>query len=51
MVRTIVGTLIQVGLGRVVVSEVKDILDAQDLTRSAPPAPAHGVCLGRVVYP
>ncbi len=51
MVRTIVGTLIQVGLGRLAVSDVKDILDAQDLTRSAPPAPAHGLCLVSVAYP
>ncbi|GAB4424421.1 MAG: tRNA pseudouridine(38-40) synthase TruA [Anaerolineae bacterium] len=51
MVRTIVGTLIQVGLGQLAVSEIKNILDARDLTRSAPPAPAHGLCLVRVAYP
>ncbi|HXV42845.1 MAG TPA: tRNA pseudouridine(38-40) synthase TruA [Anaerolineae bacterium] len=51
MVRTIVGTLIQVGSGQITVSEFKDILAARDLTRSAPPAPAHGLCLVRVTYP
>jgi tRNA pseudouridine38-40 synthase len=51
MVRTIVGTLIQVGLGQIAVNEIKDILAARDLTRSAPPAPAHGLCLVRVTYP
>ena len=51
MVRTLVGTLIQVGLGRLGVDEIKDILEARDLTRSAPPAPAHGLCLVRVTYP
>ena len=51
MVRTIVGTLIQVGLGQLAVNEIKDILEARDLTRSAPPAPAHGLCLVRVTYP
>lgn len=51
MVRTIVGTLIEVGSGRLAPYEVKDILDARDLTRSAPPAPAHGLCLMRVTYP
>jgi tRNA pseudouridine38-40 synthase len=51
MVRTIVGTLIEVGLGRLVVDEVKHILEARDLTRSAVPAPAHGLCLMRVTYP
>lgn len=51
MVRTIVGTLIQVGLGQLAAREIKNILDARDLTRSAPPAPAHGLCLVRVAYP
>jgi tRNA pseudouridine38-40 synthase len=51
MVRTIVGTLIQVGLGQITVGEFKDILAARDLSRSAPPAPAHGLCLVRVTYP
>ena len=51
MVRTIVGTLIQVGLGRLAVDEIKHILEARDLTRSAAPAPAHGLCLIRVTYP
>lgn len=51
MVRTIVGTLIEVGRGRLAVGEVKQILEARDLTRSAAPAPAHGLCLVRVTYP
>ncbi len=51
MVRTIVGTLIQVGLGQLAASDIKNILEARDLTRSAPPAPAHGLCLVRVTYP
>ncbi len=51
MVRTIVGTLIQVGLGQLATSEIKNILEARDLTRSAPPVPAHGLCLIRVTYP
>jgi tRNA pseudouridine38-40 synthase len=51
MVRIIVGTMIEVGLERLAVDEVKHILGAQDLTRSAAPAPAHGLCLMRVAYP
>ena len=51
MVRTIVGTLLQVGMGRLAPTEVEQILAAHDLTRSAAPAPAHGLCLMRVVYP
>lgn len=51
MVRTIVGTLVQVGLGQLAPLEIKDILAAGDLTQSAPPVPAHGLCLVRVSYP
>lgn len=51
MVRTIVGTLIEVGRGRTAVNDVKEILAAKDLTRSAAPAPAHGLCLRHVAYP
>jgi tRNA pseudouridine38-40 synthase len=51
MVRTIVGTLIQVGLGRLTQNDFAEILRSGDLTRSAPPAPAHGLCLIQVTYP
>jgi tRNA pseudouridine38-40 synthase len=51
MVRTIVGTLMQIGLGRLAVNDIKDILEARDLTQSAPPAPVHGLCLVEVIYP
>ncbi len=51
MVRTIVGTLVQVGSGQLAPGEIKDILERRDLTLSAPPAPACGLCLVRVTYP
>ncbi len=51
MVRTIVGTLVQVGLGQLLPDDVDRILEAKDLTQSAPPAPAHGLCLVNVTYP
>jgi tRNA pseudouridine38-40 synthase len=51
MVRTIAGTLVQVGLGQLAPVEIKDILDRRDLTLSAPPAPACGLCLVKVTYP
>ena len=51
MVRTIVGTLLQVGIGRIAVDDVEEILTARDLTRSAAPAPACGLCLVHVAYP
>lgn len=50
MVRRVVGTLIKVGLGQLIVDEVKDILKARDLARSAEPAPAQGLCLVNVTY-
>lgn len=51
MVRNIVGTLIQVGLGRLQVSRVQDILLAQDLKAGSYTAPPHGLCLMSVTYP
>lgn len=51
MVRTIVGTLVQVGLGQLVPEDVQEIIESQDLTQSAPPAPAHGLCLIKITYP
>lgn len=51
MVRIVVGTLLQVGLGRLTISGVKEILASKDLTQSAPPAPAHGLWLVKVMYP
>jgi len=50
MVRKIVGSLIQVGLGQIAADEVQQILEAQDLTRSAPAVPAHGLYLVQVSY-
>ncbi len=50
MVRTIVGTLLQVGQGRIAVGDIEEILTARDLTRSAAPAPACGLCLMHVAY-
>jgi tRNA pseudouridine38-40 synthase len=51
MVRTIVGTLVHVGLGQMAINEINTILKARDLTRSVPAAPAHGLCLVQVTYP
>jgi tRNA pseudouridine38-40 synthase len=51
MVRKIVGTLVQVGVGQLDVADVEAILAAKNLKLSAPPAPAHGLCLVQVTYP
>lgn len=50
MVRSIVGTLVEVGLGKKKAGEVRGILEARDRSRAGPPAPAHGLVLWEVVY-
>lgn len=51
MVRSIAGMLLEVGRGRRRPDEVKKILEARDRSLAAPPAPACGLTLERVVYP
>jgi tRNA pseudouridine38-40 synthase len=50
MVRSLVGTLVQVGEGRRQVEEVIDILSARDRAMAGPVAPPHGLCLVSVEY-
>ena len=50
MVRTMVGTLIEVGRGKFTAERVKDILDAKNRGLSGPTAPAKGLCLIEVNY-
>jgi tRNA pseudouridine38-40 synthase len=50
MVRTLVGTLVRVGDGRLEPATLPEILAARDRTRAAQMAPAHGLTLERVVY-
>ena len=50
MVRRLVGTLLWVGQGEIGVSEFESILRGGDISRSAPPAPARGLCLMAVHY-
>ena len=50
MVRTLVGTLVSVGDGRIEPVAVQEILLARDRGRAAQMAPAHGLTLERVVY-
>ncbi|HEM61380.1 MAG TPA: tRNA pseudouridine(38-40) synthase TruA [Chloroflexi bacterium] len=50
MVRSVVGTLLLVGRGSLLPSDVKGILEARDRGQAGPPAPAHGLCLMRVNY-
>ncbi|HEV2424037.1 MAG TPA: tRNA pseudouridine synthase A [Terriglobia bacterium] len=50
MVRNIVGTLVEVGRGRLAPGEVAAILQARDRTLAGPTAPPQGLCLMRVAY-
>ncbi len=51
MARRIVGTLLQVGRGRLPPGEAAAILRSGDGGRAGPPAPAHGLYLAGVAYP
>ena len=50
MVRTIVGTLVDVGRGKRTVASVAESLESLDRSRSGPSAPAHGLTLISVDY-
>jgi tRNA pseudouridine38-40 synthase len=50
MVRNMVGTLVEVGRGKLTPPDVVRILQARDRTLAGPTAPAHGLCLVRVDY-
>lgn len=50
MVRNIVGTLAEVGRGKLQTGDVAGILDARDRTKAGPTAPAHGLYLVKVDY-
>jgi tRNA pseudouridine38-40 synthase len=51
MVRSIVGTLVDVGRGRMVAGDVRAAIAAQDRARAGEMAPAHGLTLWTVRYP
>lgn len=50
MVRTIVGTLIEVGRGKISVEAIPEILSSRDRRLAGPTAPAAGLHLLRVLY-
>jgi tRNA pseudouridine38-40 synthase len=50
MCRAIVGTLVQVGLGRLEEEDVRRILDSRDRRTAGMTAPAHGLALWKVSY-
>ncbi|MCK4223547.1 MAG: tRNA pseudouridine(38-40) synthase TruA [candidate division Zixibacteria bacterium] len=50
MVRSLVGTLIEIGRGYFSVSDFFDIMNAKDRRKAGPTAPACGLCLVEVKY-
>ena len=50
MVRNIVGTLVEVGSGRLIPEKINEILEAKDRTAAGPIAPAGGLCLMHIKY-
>jgi len=50
MVRTIVGTLLEVGRGKVEPSMIEELFVRKKRTLASPTAPAKGLCLIKVVY-
>jgi tRNA pseudouridine38-40 synthase len=51
MVRTIVGTLLQVGEGKVAPSMIPEIIASRDRRKAGRTAPPEGLYLAKVVYP
>jgi len=50
MVRAIVGTLVEVGKGKISPEGFQDILESRDRKKAGPTAPAHGLFLKEVKY-
>jgi tRNA pseudouridine38-40 synthase len=50
MVRTMVGTLLEVGRGRIPVTAIEEIFRDKKRTLASPTAPAKGLCLVKVIY-
>jgi tRNA pseudouridine38-40 synthase len=51
MVRIIIGTLLDVGVGKKSVQDVRNILDAKNRLIAGPTAPPNGLMLWEVFYP
>ncbi len=51
MVRAIVGTLLNVGFGKVSLDDFRNIIDSKDRTKAGASAPARGLFLTKVKYP
>ena len=50
MVRSIIGTLVEIGKGRMEAAEIREILNSRDRKEAGPTAPAQGLFLKEVKY-
>ena len=50
MVRIIAGTLVDVGLGKIEVEEIPQIIESKDRAKAGKTLPAHGLYLVEVEY-
>ncbi len=50
MVRTIVGTLLEIGKGKIPPEKIEVIFERRDRSLAGPTAPAKGLCLIKVNY-
>jgi tRNA pseudouridine38-40 synthase len=51
MVRNIVGTLVDVGKGKIQLERVRELLSLRDRSEAGPTAPARGLFLWSITYP
>ncbi|HEA29423.1 MAG TPA: tRNA pseudouridine(38-40) synthase TruA [Leeuwenhoekiella sp.] len=51
MVRAIVGTLLEIGHGKMTINELQGVILSQDRNQAGPSVPAHGLYLTQVTYP
>ncbi|MCX6268264.1 MAG: tRNA pseudouridine(38-40) synthase TruA [Bacteroidetes bacterium] len=51
MVRAIVGTLLQLGTGKISLGELRQIIESKNRSNAGDSAPARGLTLHRIVYP
>ena len=51
MVRAIVGTVLEVGLGKITPGEVHNIIQSKDRSQAGPSMPAHALFLTNIEYP
>jgi tRNA pseudouridine38-40 synthase len=51
MVRKMVGTLVEVGRGRMLPADIPELFEKRDRSKSGPTMPPQGLCLMKVEYP